>query len=88
MVRSEYLDTFAPMQRAKVSAALERQMRLSGVYMFRWQAAEKLAQSERFERDEKRGRVYVSNAGVFYDESALTKSLVDYVIWIRERVHV
>lgn len=88
MISEEYLATFQSMQRAKVSAALERQMRLDGVYMFRWQVAEKLANSASLRIDDARGRLYHKrydgDVETFYDVRAITASAARYAVWLRD----
>jgi len=54
-IRSDYLALFAPLHRSKVELALDRQMRLNGEYMFRWQAAERLSKGA-FRLDSDKGR--------------------------------
>lgn len=81
---AEYLETTqSPMRRAKVAAALNRQMRLDGVYYPRWRVGECLAGLEP-RRDEAKGRLYHGDQGHFYDISALTVTLVDYILWLNE----
>jgi hypothetical protein len=82
-----YLSQFEPMQRGKMRLALDRQMRLNGRAMFRWQAANELAAGPYLRLDEVKGRLYTSEEGTFFDVSALTKTLVDYTMWIREQEH-
>ena len=83
-IKTEYLDQFNPMRRAKVEAALDRQMRLDGRYMFRWQVAELLA-ADAPRVDSAKGRLYHGPNGYFYDVSSLTQTCVDYVMWLANR---
>jgi hypothetical protein len=81
MIRPEYLAQFPPMQRAKVEAALDRQIRLDGQYMFRWQVAEKFATDQPC-IDETRGRFYHGRDGYFYDLGQITRTAADYAVWL------
>jgi hypothetical protein len=77
-----FLATLEPMARGKARQALERQMRLSGRTMFRWQAAEELAANPSVRIDETKGRLYTSEK-VFYEIKDLTKTLVEFVRFIQ-----
>ena len=81
----EYLKTISdPMERGRVRKALERQMRLNGKTMWRWEAAEYLAKLPMFRYDETRGRVYTTEDN-FFDVSSLTLAVARYAKWLLEK---
>jgi hypothetical protein len=83
MAYESYLATIeSPLRRAKARAALERQMRLDGRYMFRWQMAEEMATRPMLRLDSAKGRLYHGADGRFYDVASLTSTAVDYIIWL------
>jgi hypothetical protein len=85
MIRPEYLAQFPLLQRYKVAAALDRQTRLDGQYMFRWQVAEKFA-TDQPRIDETRGRFYHGQDGYFYDLAQITRTAAEYAVWMAHQI--
>ena len=79
---SRYLDTLAPMARAKSEAALLHFVRFDGAVVRRHVFAEKLANDDA-RYDATRKRMTFGAEGHFYDLSALTMTLVRYVAWLQ-----
>jgi hypothetical protein len=77
---ADYLDRFAPMQRAKVQAAMDRFMRLDGALMRRWDAMAKIAETGNVRHDTARARVYHGEQGCFYDVASLSATAVAYLM--------
>lgn len=78
---SRYLTTLAPMARAKAESALLRFGRFDGVASPRHTFAERIA-SGGARYDASRKRLYHGAAGCFYDESAVTTTVIRYVLWL------
>lgn len=75
-----FLLTLPVLRRARAGAALNRQMRLDGVYMWRRDAALKLL--PRYVRVD--GGRFHTVEGTFYEVRDLTKTLVDFIRYLHE----
>lgn len=87
-ISADYLDQFTPMERAKVEAALDRQMRLDGRYMWRWEVAEHLAKLPDLRVDRVRRRVYHGDSGHFWALPDITDRCATYAEWLAEQASV
>lgn len=77
--REEFLATFAPMQRAKAEAALDRQMRFDGRYCFRGTEVERrIAEGCTVMLSRQGERRLAWPNGVFLDEKQISKTAMDY----------
>ena len=80
--REVYLATMTPMRAGKARKALEWQIRLDGVFLWRWQAAETIARRPGCRVDYAKGRVLHGNNGHFYTIADLSLTAADYISWL------
>ena len=81
----QYLSQFEPLQRASRAAALKRLLRINGEIAPRWQHAERLAALPAFAYDPVKGRLTTAGDGRFLAVEDISRTLVDYALFVRGR---